>query len=143
MNGPTFLAVCQYARDFLARPALVLRPKLGGGLETATEQPWALRQVRQPTADDIIEWLRAHPAEAVKVLKGCKVAGPWVPYVGGQGCARFGHGASIAWVMDPDDDYPGWRWRSPGHRGAVIAEGLEEAKAAADAALVAAGWVLA
>jgi hypothetical protein len=110
----------------------------------------------EANAREVAAWLHAHPAEAVEIVRGLKVAGPWaewncryapnpdIPngdydYIGEQTVAiAFQHGPYAGGIPakfgyhilnDPGPVY--------------IGTSIGEAKAACDAALVAAGWSLA
>ena len=87
------------------------------------------------TPDSILALLRADPALAVEVARGIRVlhlAGPWEEDGEGTWRRPWIGGRSYAATLD-GGDFGGWG----------RAKLIEERKAATDAALVAAGWVLA
>jgi len=96
-----------------------------------------------PTAEDVIAWMRVNPGEAVKVLEGCKVAGPWRLVDESWVRDRFGSPGRVAIVFGNDGDeieYPDWYVF--GAEGGLFRDTVADCKVAADEALAAAGWVL-
>jgi hypothetical protein len=102
---------------------------------------------REPTAADLVAFLQARPDLAVELprkLRRLRVAGPWERRNCGSIAreAVFGWEAAYVWASGEDH-----AWSAPalgftdGPRGHERTEA--EAMAAADAALVAAGWALA
>ncbi len=99
----------------------------------------------------LVALLRARPDEAVRAMDDCKVAGPWAEKFTGVRSRHAGGSGWLAaevWEADvPAADFDGFAartvdsdgdgWEGDGY------ESFEAAMAAADAALVAGGWVLA
>lgn len=110
------------------------------------EQPDYPTEQVEPTAADLVAWLREHPAVAVEVRRTLPVADPWEKD-GAWWQRDSGVDDAAALIFEPE---PGrWSWTAyldlePDARDVSgHAWTLDDAKAAADAALVAAGWVLA
>jgi hypothetical protein len=103
-----------------------------------------IKRIGELSPDDatalLVALLRARPDEAVRAVDACKVARAWreawrMPIEGGL------YAATTHWADDCGDQ---WWWenaRAKTHDGPFGSEA--EAQAAADAALVADGWVLA
>jgi hypothetical protein len=95
----------------------------------------------EPNAADLVAWLQERPDLAVEVVGRLRVAGPWERV--GARWSRVGTGASVR------ERAGAWRWEHAyfegRRRGLDVGDcpTREAAQAAADAALVAAGWALA
>jgi hypothetical protein len=102
----------------------------------------------EPTAADIVAWMRDNPARAVGAIRAAKIAGPWEQVSSNHWCRRFPWrtGVAVVAVMKTAGK---WRWwRCDGetrvdHRGRVVAERFPGGQDEADAELRAAGWSLA
>jgi hypothetical protein len=109
-----------------------------------TESPWTdWPTLRDPTAADLVAFLQARPELAVEVVDRLKVARAWLDHPnGGEAyrCSLLMDPLATAGI-DPRDGTTHYWMDDQVSRHHE--RGMPDGRAAADAALVAAGWALA
>ena len=94
------------------------------------------------TPDEILDWLRERPADALAVVNGLRIAGPWDGWTSEavHPSPHSEYGAERVCAISKDDDEEGWYAYTPDFQDGFATEA--EAKAWADGKAREDGWVL-